>query len=224
MSNEANWMDKWKRSPRQDRRVVINGKFVEQAPVHVPEAPKEEQSQSALEIVHDPTAVHETVNTGKPVNTISGTEFEEGRYAENEKSEKLQEQLEPLDAVTEHVKGSQTIAEIAEILVPPAIPSGLYKYAEEMEKTAQLLSGAGEVTASTDVLDGQAGRVEEPSEFTPSADEKIASVISGTEPEVTLADVDKAIASIPAPQTYEDYTKTYTVHPGGTVTENKKET
>lgn len=35
------------------------------------------------------------------------------------------------------------------------------------------------------------------------------------EPEVTLADVDKAIAAIPPPQTYEDYGKVYLVLPGG---------
>jgi hypothetical protein len=35
----------------------------------------------------------------------------------------------------------------------------------------------------------------------------------------TLADVDKAIASIPAPQCYADYGKTYEVLPGGAVKE-----
>lgn len=61
---------KWGRSPRQDRRVVVNGKFVELTdPIHP--TPEPEEVNTALEVVHE------------PVNTISGTEFEEGRY-ENE--------------------------------------------------------------------------------------------------------------------------------------------
>lgn len=71
----APWLNKWGRSPRQDRRVIENGKFVEQGKVHAPEPPIEvpEQEQSALEIVQEPVNV--------PVREeISETVFEEARY------------------------------------------------------------------------------------------------------------------------------------------------
>jgi hypothetical protein len=43
MSNDKpDWIAKWGRSPRQDRRVVVNGKFVEQAEVVIPTPPQEE--------------------------------------------------------------------------------------------------------------------------------------------------------------------------------------
>lgn len=76
MSNDRpNWLSKWGRSPRQDRRVIENGKFVEQGKIHTPEPPAEvpEQEQSALEIGREPVDV--------PVREeISGTVFEEARY------------------------------------------------------------------------------------------------------------------------------------------------
>ena len=40
--------------------------------------------------------------------------------------------------------------------------------------------------------------------------------------EITRADIDKAIKSIPKPQTYDDYMQTYTIHPGGIVTKNER--
>src|SRR6516225_1177913 len=43
MANEPSWLKKWQRSPRQDRRAIIDGKFVEQGPVHVPQPPVEEE-------------------------------------------------------------------------------------------------------------------------------------------------------------------------------------
>jgi hypothetical protein len=43
------WMDKWQRSPRQDRRVVVDGKFVELVPL--PDVT--EREQSALEVVEE---------------------------------------------------------------------------------------------------------------------------------------------------------------------------
>ena len=70
---------KWGRSPRQDRRVVVNGKFVELTdPIHP--TPEPEEVNTALEVVHE------------PVNTISGTVFEEGRY-EDDRMEQAQEQM-----------------------------------------------------------------------------------------------------------------------------------
>ena len=59
---------KWGRSPRQDRRVVVNGKFVELTdPIHPTPEP---EGNTALEIVHEP-------------NAISGTVFEEARYGDD---------------------------------------------------------------------------------------------------------------------------------------------
>lgn len=75
MSNVPPWMNKWARSPRQDRRVIEDGKFVELGKVQLPESPTEvpEREQSALEIVQEPVNV--------PVREeISGTVFEEARY------------------------------------------------------------------------------------------------------------------------------------------------
>jgi len=43
MANEPSWLKKWQRSPRQDRRAIIDGKFVEQGPVHAPQPPVEEE-------------------------------------------------------------------------------------------------------------------------------------------------------------------------------------
>ncbi len=46
MSKDASWYSKWQRSPRQDRRVVVNGKFVELTdPIH----PKEEKEETRVE-------------------------------------------------------------------------------------------------------------------------------------------------------------------------------
>lgn len=77
------WMSKWQRSPRQDRRVVENGRFVEQGKVHLPEPPAEEvpeREQSALEIVTEtpkiPEREQETTNgsTTTVVDDGSGSE------------------------------------------------------------------------------------------------------------------------------------------------------
>lgn len=76
MANYPTWLSKWQRSPRQDRRVVENGKFVELGKVQIPEPLAEEvpeQEQSALELVTEAPKVPER-------EQISGTVFEEARY------------------------------------------------------------------------------------------------------------------------------------------------
>ena len=56
MSN-APWMSRWQRSPRQDRRVVEDGVFVELGKVHIPEKPVEEvEVNTALEVVNEPNS------------------------------------------------------------------------------------------------------------------------------------------------------------------------
>lgn len=104
---EAPWMSRWQRSPRQDRRVVEDGVFVELGKVHLPEPPVEEvpeQEQSALELVTEAPKVPEREDdvdktmhvlpippfpseawqfiedAQKSSEVISGTEAEEGRY------------------------------------------------------------------------------------------------------------------------------------------------
>ena len=168
---DAPWMNKWTRSPRQDRRVIEDGKFVELGKVQVPEPPPAEEvterEQSALELVVE----GQKLPSG---NEISSTVFEEARHEPAEEqegsaganvlpdaqegssatglessgesadsnprtsvgaieeisnptvsttegpsiSEASQEELEPLDAIAEHEKGSQTVAEIAQALEP----------------------------------------------------------------------------------------------------------
>jgi hypothetical protein len=51
MSSEM-WGKTYARSPRQDRRVIEDGKFVELGKVQHPEPPVEEKLETALEIVH----------------------------------------------------------------------------------------------------------------------------------------------------------------------------
>src|SRR5208282_163160 len=162
------FVSKWGRSPRQDRRVVINGKFVELGPVVKPTPPVEEQ-ESALEIVHEEIPNDNTQANTEVVPTVEPSE-----------SEKLQAELEPLDAVAEHVKGSFVLAKIAENIVQgasrnivetddvdssirfletPPIPEEAFKFIYDASKRVDVLSGGGEDPASQDVLPGATGRV-----------------------------------------------------------------
>lgn len=52
-NDTPNWKSKWARSPRQDRRVIEEGKFVELGKVQLPEPPKEEEVNTALEVVNE---------------------------------------------------------------------------------------------------------------------------------------------------------------------------
>ena len=60
----VDWKNKWQRSPRQDRRVVVDGKFVELTPL--PNVT--EREQSALEMISE----------GSPVEDIPVQEQTEG--------------------------------------------------------------------------------------------------------------------------------------------------
>jgi hypothetical protein len=51
MSSEM-WGKTYARSPRQDRRVIEDGKFVELGKVQQPGPPVEEKPETALEVVH----------------------------------------------------------------------------------------------------------------------------------------------------------------------------
>ena len=97
MSNDRpNWLNKWGRSPRQDRRVIEDGKFVEQGKIHTPEPLVEvpEQEQSALEIVQEPVNVPVQESS---VPTSEGQSVSEAMQAELEPIE----DAEPLTPTTE---------------------------------------------------------------------------------------------------------------------------
>jgi hypothetical protein len=83
MANEPSWMKKWQRSPRQDRRVLIDGKFVEKGPVHQPAPPVEEDSQPVSEAsgakiemlqIHDETIVKEASDAEPEIAEVTGVE------------------------------------------------------------------------------------------------------------------------------------------------------
>src|SRR5208282_2701769 len=148
------FVSKWGRSPRQDRRVVINGKFVELGPVVKPTPPVEEQ-ESALEIVHEEIPNDNTQANTEVVPTVEPSE-----------SEKLQAELEPLDAVAENiVQGASRnivetdVDEAFKFLETPPIPEEAFKFIYDASKRVDVLSGGGEDPASQDVLPGATGRV-----------------------------------------------------------------
>ena len=104
MSNDRpNWLNKWGRSPRQDRRVIENGKFVEQGKIHTPEPPAEvpEQEQSALEIVQEPVNV--------PVQE-SSIPTSEGQSV----SEAMQAELEPIEVVPSAEPSKPNLIDVGE--------------------------------------------------------------------------------------------------------------
>lgn len=143
----APWLSKWGRSPRQDRRVVENGKFVEQGQVHVPEPPVEEQElNTALEVVHEPAnagaSTDGNVSPDAPqgesrvgLETSEGSaQSDSGQISEvvgvvpdasiSTTEEQPTDEMKSFDAVAAHTVGSQTIAEIAEVLCPPETTEG----------------------------------------------------------------------------------------------------
>lgn len=151
------WLNQWQRSPRQDRRTVIDGKFVELAPptpsVVVPEA-----EESALEIVTTEAQdgkTDERASTGTNVlpdglvrpaaGDGEGVESGTGELAGAEESV-VRTVLDPALPATE-VSESEKLQEELEPL-PTSLP-------------AEVLPTASEGTAGEDVLDGAAGRVED---------------------------------------------------------------
>lgn len=141
----APWLSKWARSPRQDRRVIEDGKFVELGKIH-DETIVEEKTEvnTALEVVHEVTVEQEgsagtdvlpdaqdgssttglesssdstNANSRTSVGTVEEVSNPSVSTTEGPSvSETSQAELEPLDAVTAHQERSQTVAEIAEAL------------------------------------------------------------------------------------------------------------
>lgn len=107
-NNKPTWLENspWgKRGPRQDRRVVVDGKFVEQT-APIPPTPESEEVNTALEVVHDVSRMEDEGGIAYP-------QTQEVTHEPSE-SEKLQADLEPLpvDAVTESLAGAPTAANI----------------------------------------------------------------------------------------------------------------
>lgn len=144
MSN-ASWLSKWARSPRQDRRVIEDGKFVELGKIHDETIVEEKiEVNTALEVVHesaeeqkgsaeanvlpdtqDRSSATGPESSGDSTNANSRTSVGTVEEVSNPSvsttegpsvSEASQAELEPLDAVKVHQKGSQTIAEIADAI------------------------------------------------------------------------------------------------------------
>src|SRR6266478_2866034 len=71
MSNKPTWFESspWgKRSPRQDRRVIVNGKFIEQTGVILPTP--EPEVNTALEVVHETVDVQSSEGVAGEVNKL----------------------------------------------------------------------------------------------------------------------------------------------------------
>lgn len=187
-NNLSDVFSKWGRSPRQDRRVTVNGKFVELTPPIHPK-PEPEETNTALEVVHEP-------------NAISGTVFEEARYEDDggavdsvqsdgsdgeigggsaqgiavPESPDAGDQAvaaevpeietpppaEPEVVVVhdETIYTSEDIDEVSKFLELPPIPASVLEYLRRVEEAGNVLSGASEVFPGPDVLDGEAGSVE----------------------------------------------------------------
>jgi len=170
-NNTPNWMNKWQRSPRQDRRVLIDGKFVEQGPVQYPEPPQEEQQESALEVVQIPTEVIEA----------RAQEAIDAKQAPLSPAEVHDLALEIV--VDEQVKNAAKelgwekpeektdVDEAFEFLEIPPVPTEAWQFIESAQNAGNLISGSvkapavlptiGEDTVGEGVLDGAVGRVEQ---------------------------------------------------------------
>jgi len=174
MSNDTpNWMNKWQRSPRQDRRVLIDGKFVEQGPVQYPEPPQEEQPESALEVVQE------------PIDAVA--EHLKGSFSVSN----LVEAITPVESVINEKFGEkQDVDKAFEFLEIPPVPAEAWQFIGSAQNEGNLISGSveapavlpaiGEDTAGEGILDGQVGRVEQAEE----------SIEDATNPVVDPASVD----------------------------------
>lgn len=189
-NTKPNWLGQWGRSPRQDRRVVIDGKFVEQAPPVYPAPDPEPEVNTALEVVQETAPVHENVNTTEIVNIAEQRAQEKidelqrplspkevvdlatdividhaVKQAAKElgvtESEKLQAELEPIPT---------DVDKTMHILPMPTIPSEAWQFVEQAQQVEEVITGTAEPaavlpapvqdSASEGVLDGQAGRTE----------------------------------------------------------------
>ncbi len=167
----ASWMNKWQRSPRQDRRVLVNGKFVELTEPILPEV-KEEQPESALEIVRE-----EVVPNSDTVVPVSSTEA-----AVEETDVDKEFKISPMppipDEVFKIIQNAQTTGE--EIVITGARPP------------VEVLPETVENTSGESVLDGQDGRVEETIEdaTNPVVDPELVGEQHSDTPNNPSADID----------------------------------
>lgn len=140
----APFLDKWGRSPRQDRRTVVNGEFVELVPA--------------------PAKPTRPVVNGKFVDETPALEIvREEIPNEPSESEKLQAELEPIAQIQDETiyASAGDVGEAFKFLVPPSFTQNVLDSFGAAGEAGDLLSGGGEVPASKDVLPGATGRVGE---------------------------------------------------------------
>lgn len=124
----GDWMNKWKRSPRQDRRVVVDGKFVELVPL--PDVT--EREQSALEMISEGAPVEDDVDKAfkflepsqlPPGVTILDSGGQSGGILTAEVSY-------PTGSLGEHVPDEPSVSELLQEQLEP-LPTTVFKLGEE---------------------------------------------------------------------------------------------
>jgi hypothetical protein len=126
-----NWMDKWQRSPRQDRRVVVDGKFVELVPL--PKPP--EREQSALEVV---TATDYVMPIGE--FATDSAEHKLLTDLESRQKEELKELAQiayPTGSLGEHVPDEPSVSEQLQAELEP-LPDAPVSAADELTDPSDL--------------------------------------------------------------------------------------
>ncbi len=149
-----NWLNNWQRSPRQNRRTVIDGKFVELAPLEK----DTEREESTLEIVtEDQNDLDTGTSTGESVSAGRSQGQDAGHDSTAENGNRGVQSGGP--EVAQSISNAEVPA-ATEIDIDVDKAFRFLTPTEIEEKGITVLSGTGEGTLGEDVLDGQAGRTE----------------------------------------------------------------
>lgn len=117
----TNWKNKWQRSPRQDRRVVVDGKFVELVPL--PEKEKVPGEQVNVPVQEDVLVL------GAEDSKV----FTEALLNPSEPNEALKKAAEisyPTGSLGEHVPDEPSVSELLQEQLEP-LPTTVFKLGEE---------------------------------------------------------------------------------------------
>jgi hypothetical protein len=154
MGNKPEWLNKWGRSPRQDRRVIVDGKFVELTEPKIPEVNNDE---GTAETEGPGTAVGSDEGndvSGVPDATYTGTVA----YGEVESPAVATEVPEPVATPrvpnTSEGSLSETLQAELEPLPAPVIPSSFVDAIQQTLVDAEMITGAPNPTED-DELDLQ---------------------------------------------------------------------
>lgn len=142
MSNVPSWMSKWARSPRQDRRVIEDGKFVELGKVHQPTAPPVEEqveANTALEVVHE--QVDEGASAEGNVSLDAPNGSSDSGHETSEQSNEPDRQTETGVAQSVSDASISTVDKEFKILPIPTIPAEAFEFIEEAQKANEAISG-----------------------------------------------------------------------------------